>query len=202
VPVLWDKKTGTIVNNESSEIIRMFSSAFDDITDERTDYYPAALRSEIDAVNERIYEALNNGVYRCGLATKQEVYELTVTELFETCQGVTRQACNLSCPAIGHDGGRRQRDAVIAVVYSSSPTSSGLCDGPATSNTARYFTPSGRSIKAKGIEPTSRCGIPAQSEGRCSLKEATAPRRRTLSCYWATTPHAMRPPAFPAGSLV
>ncbi len=84
VPVLWDKKTGTIVNNESSEIIRMFNSAFDDITDERTDYYPAALRSEIDAVNKRIYETLNNGVYRCGFATKQEVYELTVTELFET----------------------------------------------------------------------------------------------------------------------
>ena len=84
VPVLWDKKTGTIVNNKSSEIIRMFNSAFDDITDERTDYYPATLRSEIDAVNERIYETLNNGVYRCGLATKQEVYELTVTQLFET----------------------------------------------------------------------------------------------------------------------
>jgi putative glutathione S-transferase len=84
VPVLWDKKTGTIVNNESSEIIRVFNSAFGEFTDERTDYYPVALHSEIDAVNSRIYETLNNGVYRCGLATKQEVYELAVTELFET----------------------------------------------------------------------------------------------------------------------
>ncbi len=80
VPVLWDKKTGTIVSNESSESIRMFNGAFaaftDErtdyypafaaFTDERTDYYPAALRSEIDAVNARVYETLNNGVYRWG----------------------------------------------------------------------------------------------------------------------------------------
>jgi glutathionyl-hydroquinone reductase len=84
VPVLWDKKTGTIVNNESSDIIRMFNGPFGLLTDERTDYYLAALRAEIDAINTRIYETLNNGVYRCGLATKQEVYDPTVTELFET----------------------------------------------------------------------------------------------------------------------
>ena len=64
VPVLWDKKTGTIVSNESSEIIRMFNGAFAAFTDERTDYYPTALRSEIDAINVRVYETLNNGVYR------------------------------------------------------------------------------------------------------------------------------------------
>jgi putative glutathione S-transferase len=69
VPVLWDKETGTIVNNESSDIIRMFNSAFDDITGEHTDYYPAARRPEIDGINKRVYETLNNGVYRCGLAT-------------------------------------------------------------------------------------------------------------------------------------
>jgi glutathionyl-hydroquinone reductase len=84
VPVLWDKKTGTIVNNESSDIIRMFNSAFDDITGEHTDYYPAACRPEIDAINKRVYETFNNGVYRCGFATKQQVYEQAVAELFDT----------------------------------------------------------------------------------------------------------------------
>jgi glutathionyl-hydroquinone reductase len=84
VPVLWDKKTSTIVSNESSEIIRMFNGAFAAFTDERTDYYPTALRSEIDAVNARVYETLNNGVYRCGLATGQAIYEQVVTEMFAT----------------------------------------------------------------------------------------------------------------------
>ena len=84
VPVLWDKKTGTIVSNESSEIIRMFNGAFAAFTDERTDYYPTALRSEIDAVNVRVYETLNNGVYRCGFSTGQAIYEKAVTELFAT----------------------------------------------------------------------------------------------------------------------
>src|ERR1700684_1951220 len=84
VPVLWDKKTGTIVSNESSDIIRMFNSAFAAFTAERTDYYPAALRAEIDTVNARVYDTLNNGVYRCGLATRQAVYDATVSELFAT----------------------------------------------------------------------------------------------------------------------
>ncbi|HLH47802.1 MAG TPA: glutathione S-transferase family protein [Roseiarcus sp.] len=84
VPVLWDKKTGRIVNNESSEIIRMFNSAFEAFTDERTDYYPATLRPEIDAINTRVYETVNNGVYRCGFAKDQKIYETAVTELFET----------------------------------------------------------------------------------------------------------------------
>ena len=84
VPVLWDKNTGTIVSNESSDIIRMFNSAFAAFTDDRTDYYPAALRAEIDAVNARVYDTLNNGVYRCGLATAQAVYDQTVSELFAT----------------------------------------------------------------------------------------------------------------------
>ena len=84
VPVLWDKKTGRIVNNESAEITRMFNSAFDAFTGERTDYYPAALRPEIDAINTRVYETVNNGVYRCGFAKDQQIYETAVTELFET----------------------------------------------------------------------------------------------------------------------
>ena len=84
VPVLWDKQQNTIVSNESSEIIRMFNSAFDGIGAAPGDYYPAALRTEIDAVNERIYETVNNGVYRSGFATTQEAYEEAVTALFDS----------------------------------------------------------------------------------------------------------------------
>jgi putative glutathione S-transferase len=84
VPVLWDKKTGTIVSNESSEIIRMFNSAFDGLGALPGDYYPKALRAEIDAVNERVYRTVNNGVYRCGFATSQQAYEEAFVELFDT----------------------------------------------------------------------------------------------------------------------
>jgi putative glutathione S-transferase len=84
VPVLWDKKRRTIVNNESSEIIRMLNSAFDAFTDERTDYYPAQLRGEIDAVNDVIYTNINNGVYRAGFATSQEAYEEAAYGIFDT----------------------------------------------------------------------------------------------------------------------
>jgi len=71
VPVLWDKHRNTIVSNESSEIIRMFNSAFDAVGAVPGDYYPAALCGEIDAINERVYNAVNNGVYKSGFATKQ-----------------------------------------------------------------------------------------------------------------------------------
>ena len=84
VPVLWDKATGTIVSNESSEIIRMFNSAFDGIGAKPGDYYPEALRAEIDALNERIYAAVNNGVYKAGFATTQGAYEEAVQPLFAT----------------------------------------------------------------------------------------------------------------------
>jgi putative glutathione S-transferase len=84
VPVLWDKERATIVNNESSEIIRMFNSAFDGVGAAPGDYYPAGLRAEIDAVNARVYETLNNGVYRCGFATAQEAYDEAVVPLFGT----------------------------------------------------------------------------------------------------------------------
>jgi len=84
VPVLWDKKTGTIVSNESSEIIRMFNSAFDHLGATPGDFYPEALRDEIDEVNERVYHTLNNGVYKCGFATTQEAYEEAVVALFDT----------------------------------------------------------------------------------------------------------------------
>ena len=84
VPVLWDKHARTIVNNESSEIIRMLNSAFDAIGARPGDYYPEALRSDIDAVNARIYDTLNNGVYKAGFATTQAAYEEAVGPLFDT----------------------------------------------------------------------------------------------------------------------
>lgn len=82
VPVLWDKQQGRIVSNESSEIIRMFNSAFDQLTGNRLDLYPQALRGEIDALNQRIYPDVNNGVYRAGFATSQRAYEEAFDELF------------------------------------------------------------------------------------------------------------------------
>ena len=84
VPVLWDKARGTIVNNESSEIIRMFNSAFDGAGAVEGDYYPEHLRSEIDDLNGRIYPTVNNGVYRAGFATTQAAYEEAFHALFET----------------------------------------------------------------------------------------------------------------------
>ncbi len=84
VPVLWDKERRTIVNNESSEIIRMLNAAFDAFTSVRTDYYPAALRAEIDRINEIVYPNLNNGVYRAGFATSQEAYEEAARGIFAT----------------------------------------------------------------------------------------------------------------------
>jgi putative glutathione S-transferase len=84
VPVLWDQHTQTIVNNESSEIIRMFNSAFDAVGAQPGDYYPKDKREEIDTLNARIYDTLNNGVYKAGFATTQSAYEEAVTPLFET----------------------------------------------------------------------------------------------------------------------
>jgi len=88
VPVLWDKKRRTIVSNESSEIIRMFNSAFDGVGATPGDFYPEALREEIDAVNERIYSGINNGVYKAGFATAREAYEEAVTNVFATLDWV------------------------------------------------------------------------------------------------------------------
>ncbi len=84
VPVLWDKQQNTIVSNESPEIIRMFNSAFDGVGAKAGDYYPEPLRSKIDELNERIYESVNNGVYKCGFATTQAAYEEALGPLFET----------------------------------------------------------------------------------------------------------------------
>ncbi len=84
VPILWDKQRETIVSNESSEIIRMFNSAFNDITGNTDDYWPEKMRDAIAPINDRIYDTLNNGVYKSGFATTQEAYEAGVIPLFDT----------------------------------------------------------------------------------------------------------------------
>lgn len=84
VPILWDKERGTIVSNESSEIIRMFNSAFNDITGNQDDYWPAEMRAQIETVNARIYDTVNNGVYKSGFATTQGAYDEAVNPLFDS----------------------------------------------------------------------------------------------------------------------
>ncbi|MGO9449809.1 MAG: glutathione S-transferase family protein [Candidatus Binataceae bacterium] len=84
VPLLWDKRKTTIVNNESSEIIRMLNGAFDDWGDSSLDFYPADLREEIDRVNALVYDHVNNGVYKCGFATSQRAYDESFDALFKT----------------------------------------------------------------------------------------------------------------------
>jgi putative glutathione S-transferase len=84
VPILWDKKTKTIVNNESIEIIRLFNTAFNELTGNQDDYFPLALREEIETVNSRIYDTINNGVYKAGFATSQEAYNDAYSTLFDS----------------------------------------------------------------------------------------------------------------------
>ena len=91
VPALWDKERRTIVNNESAEIIRMLNGAFGRFTNVRTDYYPPALREEIDRVNALVYENVNNGVYRAGFATAQEAYEEAFHALFRVLDELERR---------------------------------------------------------------------------------------------------------------
>jgi glutathionyl-hydroquinone reductase len=84
VPILWDQHTQTIVNNESSDIMRMLGSAFDHVGAKPGDFYPQPLREEIDLINARVYDTVNNGVYKAGFATTQSAYEAAVVSLFET----------------------------------------------------------------------------------------------------------------------
>jgi putative glutathione S-transferase len=91
VPVLWDQKKSTIVNNESADIIVMFNDAFDGLGAKPGDYYPAPMRADIDALDDRVYETVNNGVYRAGFATSQKAYDEAVTSLFETLDWLERR---------------------------------------------------------------------------------------------------------------
>ena len=91
VPVLWDRERKTIVSNESAEIIRMFNGAFDELTGNVADLYPEPLRVEIDALNERVYARVNNGVYRAGFATSQEAYEEAFDALFEELDALDKR---------------------------------------------------------------------------------------------------------------
>lgn len=91
VPVLWDRKTGTIVNNESADILRMLNSAFDALAPASIDLYPPDLRADIDALNDFIYPRLNNGVYRAGFATTQVAYDEAFAEVFTTLDGLERR---------------------------------------------------------------------------------------------------------------
>ena len=94
VPILWDKKAETIVSNESSEIIRMFNSAFDDITGNTDDFWPAEMRDDIEAVNDRIYDTVNNGVYKAGFATTQDAYDSAVIPLFDSLDWLEDRLAN------------------------------------------------------------------------------------------------------------
>ncbi|UWR15875.1 glutathione S-transferase family protein [Sulfitobacter sp. M368] len=88
VPILWDKSQNTIVSNESSEIIRMFNSAFDGITGNTDDFWPEDRRDQIEALNDRIYDTFNNGVYKAGFATTQAAYDAAIVPLFDTLDWV------------------------------------------------------------------------------------------------------------------
>ncbi|CUH53936.1 glutathione S-transferase family protein [Shimia marina] len=94
VPVLWDKERETIVSNESSEIIRMFNSAFDGLTGNHLDFWPEAERAEIEEVNQRIYDTVNNGVYKSGFATTQAAYDAAVYPLFDTLEWLEARLSN------------------------------------------------------------------------------------------------------------
>lgn len=94
VPVLWDKKTEQIVNNESSEIIKIFNSAFNELTGNTFDFYPEALRDDIDKWNTLIYDTVNNGVYRCGFARTQQAYDEAVTNLFNSLDVIEQHLTN------------------------------------------------------------------------------------------------------------
>jgi len=88
VPILWDKQQQTIVCNESAEIIRIFNTAFNDLTGNRSDYYPEPLQEEIDQINAFIYDRINNGVYKCGFATAQNTYEEAFDQLFTALDSI------------------------------------------------------------------------------------------------------------------
>ena len=122
VPILWDRQTGTIVSNESSEIIRMLNSAFDGITGSRLDLCPEVLRSEIDVINERVYHTINNGVYRCGFATSHDAYQEAFDELFGSLDWVRVHLEYQPLP-----GGQSNYRGRLATLYDLDSLRCGLC---------------------------------------------------------------------------
>ena len=145
VPVLWDKKQRTIVNNELSEIIRMLNSAFEAFTNVHTDYYPAELRGEIDRINDLVYPTVNNGVYRAGFATSQDAYEEAARGIFATFDQIGRAAI---APALS----RRQ---------SRSPKRTGGCSPRSCVSTRSITATSNAICAASPTIPTCRtiCAI-------------------------------------------
>lgn len=91
VPVLWDKQRSAIINNESADLLRIFNRAFDELTGNNLDFYPEDLRSVIDEVNDDVYDHINNGVYKSGFATEQQVYEKHVTALFDALERIEKR---------------------------------------------------------------------------------------------------------------
>ncbi len=139
VPVLWDKKTGTIVNNESAEIIRMFNNAFNGLTGSEADFYPEDLRADIDAMNAMIYDTVNNGVYKAGFATAQEAYAENVGQLFETLDSLDER---LGRAATSSATGRPKRTGVCSrrwcvSTQSMSAISSAISVGSPTTGTCQ-----------------------------------------------------------------
>jgi hypothetical protein len=134
VPVLWDRNRRTIVNNESSEIIRMLNSAFDAFTDVLTDYYPAELRADIDRINDVVYATINNGVYRAGFATKQGAYEEAARAVFASLDQLEdrlqRQRYLIGPPITGRTGGFSPRWS--ASTPFTTVTSNAICGASST----------------------------------------------------------------------
>ena len=136
VPVLWDKERGTIVSNESAEIIRMLNSAFDRIGAKDGDTYPEELRAPIDEINERVYDRINNGVYKCGFATTQKAYEAAFAPLFEALDGIEERlgAASLS-------GGQSDDRGRLAAVHHAGPVRCGLLRALQVQPPAHYRLP-------------------------------------------------------------
>ena len=165
VPVLWDRQTGTIVNNESSEIIRMLNSAFAAFAPVTTDYYPEPLRAQIDAINALVYERVNNGVYRCGFASSQAAYDRAFDALFSALDELEDPARRIAL------SGRRDLDrGGLAAVHHAGALRRRL-------------------LRALQVQPAPNRGVSEPVHGCCASSTACRawPRRSTWITSSATT---------------
>src|SRR5690625_3688293 len=180
VPTLWVKKQGTIVSNESADIIRMFNSAFDAEGAAPGDYYPEELRAEIDAVNERVYDNVNNGVYPAGLATSQQAYEEAVVPLFATLDWLEDRldATRYLCGARLTEADWRLLPRCSALIQSTWATSSATCAASRTTPTCRITCAS--CIRCRAW-PKRWIFTPSS----CTTTAATRPSIRRGWCLWA-----------------